>query len=277
MRAALFIITFALASVTTTYEQQSAPAAPVEDPCSAQLHATFDVATIKPSDKPAGGSSLRRRADSVTSSGVLRRLILFAYDLRDFQITGGPDWVNTQVWEISARVDPPDPDPMTLDDAGRQGLLDVERQRLRSLMADRFKLKCHMTTRELPIYELIPAKGGVKFTATTAPLEKQGSINANGGSRGEKLVATGIRFSDFVGYLSSETGRNVVDKTGLTGAGRYDMTLTFMPAMASAMDSDASGATIFTALEEQLGLKLVPAKGPVPVLVIDSVEKPSEN
>jgi len=100
-------------------------------------------------------------------------------------------------------------------------------------------------------------------------------MSSNGNNRSEELVATGILLSDLVRYLSSEVGRSIVDKTALTG--RYDMRMTFRPAMASAADSDASGATIFTALEEQLGLKLVPAKGPVKVLVIDSVEKPSEN
>ena len=211
---------------------------------------------------------MRRRSDSFTSSSVLRRLILFSYDLHEFQLTGGPDWVNTQVWEISARVDPPDPDPVSLDEAGRKKLLDLERQRLQSLMADRFKFKCHMTTKELPIYELVPAKGGTKLTPTTAPPEKQGSMSSTGNNRNEELVATGILLSDLVRYLSSEVGRSIVDKTALTG--RYDMKITFRPAMASAADSDASGATIFTALEEQLGLKLVSAKGPVKVLVIDS-------
>ena len=234
-----------------------------------------EVATIKPSDKSAGGSSLHRRSVSVASSGVLRRLILFSYDLRDFQITGGPDWVNTQVWEISAKVDPPDPDPLKLDEAERVKLIDTERQRIQALMADRFSFKCHMTTKELPIYELVAAKSGVKLTPTTAPLEKQGSMSSNGNNHSVKLVATGIRMDVLTRYLSSEVGRNVVDKTGLSGS--FDITMNWMPAMASAADSDTSGATIFTALEEQLGLKLVSAKGPVKVLVIDSVEKPSED
>lgn len=265
-----------LACIAAQAHTQAPASSAVEpDPCAAHPPVAFDVASIKPSDKPAGGSSLHRLPDSVTSSGVLRRLILFAYDLRDFQITGGPDWVNTQVWEISARVDPPDPDPATLDEAGRQGLLDAERQRLRSLMADRFQFKCHTITKELPIYELVTAKGGAKLTPTTASEHEQHSMSSNGNNRSVKLVAAGVTLRDITRYLSSEVGRNVVDKTGLTGS--YDIIMTFMPAMASAADSEASGATIFTALEEQLGLKLVPAKGPVPVLVIDSVEKPSDN
>lgn len=265
----------AVGLISLAHAQQPAIVAQAGDPCSAHSRAGFDVATIKPTDKPAGGSSLHRQSDSLTSSGVLRRLILFSYDLRDFQIAGGPDWVNTQVWEISAKVDPPDPDPMTLDEAGRRRLIDTERERIQSLMADRFKFKCHMTTKELPIYELVPAKGGAKLTPTTAPPEKQGSTSSNGNNHSVKLVATGIGMDGLTRYLSSEVGRSVVDKTGLTG--RYDITMTWMPAMASTTDSDASGATIFTALEEQLGLRLVSAKGPVNVLAIDSVERPSEN
>jgi uncharacterized protein (TIGR03435 family) len=120
-------------------------------------------------------------------------------------------------------------------------------------------------------------KSGAKLTATTAADEKRHSISSNGNGRKTELVATGVTLDELVRYeLSGEVGRTVVDKTGLTGS--YDITLMWMPAMASAVDADAaSGPTIFTALEEQLGLKLVPAKGPVPVLVVDSVEKASEN
>jgi uncharacterized protein (TIGR03435 family) len=124
---------------------------------------------------------------------------------------------------------------------------------------------------------LVQAKSGAKLAVTTASDEKRHSISSNGNSHKTDLVATGVTLDELVRYLlSGEVGRTVVDKTGLTGS--YDITLTWMPAMASAQDADAaSGPTIFTALEEQLGLRLVPAKGPVPVLVVDSVVKPSEN
>lgn len=267
----------ALACIAAQAHTQSpASSAAAPDPCAAHSPVAFDVASIKPSDKPAGGSSMHNRGDSLTWSGVLRRLILYAYDLRDFQVTGGPDWVSTQVWEVGAKVDPPEPDFATLDDAHRQEALDRSRQRLQSLLADRFHFQCHIAAKEVPIYELIPAKGGAKLTPTTVPLDKQGSMSSNGNDRSVKLVATGIGLSGLTRYLSSEVGRSVVDKTGLSGS--YDIAMTWMPAMASTQEGDAaSGPTIFTALEEQIGLKLVPAKGPVPVLVIDSVEKPSEN
>jgi uncharacterized protein (TIGR03435 family) len=205
-----------------------------------------------------------------------RRFIENAYGLRDFQVSGGPGWVNDASWEVQAKVDPPDPDYATLDEAGRQALIYSERQRLQSLLVDRFQFKCHIVAKELPIYELVAARGGAKLTPTTAAAEKRHSMSSNGNGHRANLVATGIGMDDAAKFLSSEVGRRVVDKTGLTGS--YDMTLTWIPAMASAADADAApGPTIFTALEEQLGLKLVPAKGPVQVLVIDSIEKPTEN
>jgi uncharacterized protein (TIGR03435 family) len=267
----------AVIALATLMQLAHAQQPTADGPCAAQPRATFDVATIKPSDKPAGGASMHTRRDSMISGGVLRRLILFGYDLRDFQVTGGPDWVNTQVWEIKATFDPPEPEEGTLDEAGRKAVQLREQQRVQSLLADRFHFKCHFTTKELPIYELVPTKSGAKLTATTASDEKRHSISSNGNGRKTDLVATGVTLDELIGHLlSNEVGRTVVDKTGLTGS--YDITLTWMPAMASAADTDAaSGPTIFTALEEQLGLKLMPAKGPVQVLVIDSVEKPSEN
>ena len=215
--------------------------------------------------------------DSMTSSGVLRRLIVFAYDMRDFQVTGGPDWVNTQVWEIHATIDPPENDIKPADDATRRILVERFSQRIRALLADRFQFKCHMTTKELPVYELVVAKGGPKFAETTAEPARRHSISSNGNSRKVDLKATGISMADATRSLSSEVERPVLDKTGM--AGLYDLQMTWAPATPTAQENDAgpAGPSIFTALEEQLGLKLVPAKGPVKVLVIDSVEKPSED
>src|SRR5437762_8873697 len=118
MRLTLISLVALACMVPLAYAQQATPAA--DDACSADPGATFEVATIRPSDKSAGGSNLHAEADSMISSGVLRRLILFAYDLRDFQVTGGPDWVNTQVWEIHAKIDPPETDMKPADDAVRQ-------------------------------------------------------------------------------------------------------------------------------------------------------------
>lgn len=275
MRLAIISLATCLSILPLVQAQQ--PAAAADDPCAAQERASFEVATIRPSDKSAGSSSMHAIRDGINATMSLRQFILRAYDLREFQLEGGPDWVNRSVYEVHAKISPPEPEGHTLDEAARKAVQLREQQRVQSLLADRFDFKCHFTTKELPIYELVPTKSGAKLTATSAADEKRHSISSNGNGRKTELVATGVTLDELVRYeLSGEVGRKVVDKTGLTG--NYDITLTWMPAMASTADADAaSGPTIFTALEEQLGLKLQPAKGPVPVLVIDSVEKPSEN
>jgi uncharacterized protein (TIGR03435 family) len=254
--------------------QQAATSSAVVDPCAAQSRASFDVATVKPSGESAGDSSMNTRLNSMSATMTARRLIENAYGLRDFQVSGGPGWVNDASWEVQAKIDPPE--PSNLDEAGRKAVGDRERQRLQSLLADRFQLKCHMTTKELPVYELVQARTGSKLTHTTAPDDKTHFIHSNGNARKVEFNATGISMTEAATSFSDAVGRTVIEKTGLTGS--YDLQLTYAPAMSTGQDADAAtGPTIFTALEEQAGLKLVSAKGPVQVLVIDSIEKPSEN
>jgi uncharacterized protein (TIGR03435 family) len=267
VRHALFAFLLVVAISPAT--AQSFPA-----PCVAGMRATFDVSTVKASQTSRGSSSMRIRPDSVTAIGTLRRLILTAYGLQDFQITGGPDWLNTATWEVAAKVDPPDPPPGRSDPAF-DAWNERRAQRLQSLVAERFGLKCHMTTKELPVYDLVVAKGGSKLTDTKAEEGKRGSTNVEG--RDGKNVGTfrGVPMKSLATMLSGGAGRLVLDKTGLTGS--YDFTMTWASDdRPAAADVDA-GPTLFTAVQEQLGLKLEPSKGPVEVLVIDSAEKPGEN
>jgi uncharacterized protein (TIGR03435 family) len=274
------LLGFGLLSVPLAFAQQStassAGSEAVPAPCVAGARATFDVSTVKASQTSSHSSSMRSMADSLTATGALRLMIMNAYGLRDFQITGGPDWVNTATWEVAAKIDPPDKAPPKADPA--YDAFNARRsQRLQSLLADRFGLKCHMVTKELPVYELVLAKGGSKLKETTAEEGKRGSTNIHGQDHKSTGTFTGITTKALAATLSGETGRTVVDKTGLTAS--YDFTLTWASDdQPTAADADtASGPTIFTALQEQLGLKLESSKGPVEVLVIDSVEKPGEN
>jgi uncharacterized protein (TIGR03435 family) len=241
--------------------------------------ASFDVSTVKASQTSSHSSSIRSRPDGITASGSLRRFIEVAYGLRDFQVTGGPDWVNTATWEIAAKIDPPDVAPAKTDTAAYDAWNARRMQRMQSLLAARFGLKYHMATKELPVYDLVPAKGGPKLKETTADEGKRGSTNVEGRGRKSQATFTGVTTKSLATSLSSEAGRMVLDKTGLTGT--YDFTLTWMtdaqPGAADADADTASGPTLFTAVQEQLGLKLEAAKGPVEILVIDSAEKPSEN
>jgi uncharacterized protein (TIGR03435 family) len=245
-------------------------------PCATGTRATFDVSTVKASQTSSGTSLIRSRADGVTANGSLRRLTQASYGLQDFQVTGGPDWVNTATWDITARIDPPDVAPSRAD-ADFVPWNERRLQRMQSLLAERFRLKCHMTTREMPVFELVLAKGGSKLKETTADESKRGATNVEGQGRKNQATFTGVTTKSLAAILSSEAGRMVLDKTGLTGS--YDFTLTWtkddQPTAANA--DGASGPTLFTAVQEQLGLKLESGKGPVDVLVIDSAEKPGEN
>jgi len=278
MRAWVAGIGFGLMLLPTVLAQQGTAAAALA-PCVAGARPSFDVSSVKPSQTSSNSSSMRSRPDGLTATGALKRLILNAYGLQDFQLSGGPDWVNTSTWEVAAKIDPPDTAPTKADMAAYDAWNERRMGRLQSLLADRFALKCHMTAKELPVYELIIAKSGSKLKETTAEEGKRGSMNVNGDSRKNQMVATGVDLKTLAKTLAGDVGRSVIDKTGL--AGSYDLTLAWaadtMRAGQPADTDAASGPTLFTAVEEQLGLKLVAAKGPVDVLVIDGVEKPGEN
>jgi len=233
------------------------------------------------------------------TNATLKMVVGVAYRVRDFQIFGGPNWVSTDRWNIEAKAEegsippparPPDPrvpDPLSL--------------MAQSLLEERFQLKMHRETRELPIYELLVAKGGSKMklsadqspempfkSGSPPPMPRPGEPAPRGMMRMGRggLETNGASISNFVIGLSQQLGRPVIDKTGL--AGFYDIKLQWTPELGQGpvppagseltpQSPDASGPSIFTAIQEQLGLRLESAKGPVEVLVIDSVQKPTEN
>jgi uncharacterized protein (TIGR03435 family) len=241
--------------------------------CALPTATAFDVATVKPSQRPSGSSSLGGTADTLTAAGSAFRLILYAYKLHDFQVSGGPNWLSTDTWDITAKVDQPPAGYNSLPNDARDA---VARQRLQAVLAQRFNLKCHFETKELPVYNLILAKGGSRLTPTPADAKNIGSLSSNGRNRARRIDGTGVSLPFITAILSQNIGRTVVDKTGLTGL--YTFTLTYVSDPDAASTDDAASApTIFTALEEQLGLHLESAKGPVPILVIDDIQKPSEN
>jgi uncharacterized protein (TIGR03435 family) len=139
---------------------------------------------------------------------------------------------------------------------------------LQSLLADRFKLRLHYETREQPIYELVVAKGGLKLK----PLPPDQRPGGGRFVRGE-IALNGRSVATLAHFLTQFAGRSVVDKTSL--AGNYDIDLKWTPD--DQQGTPDAGPTLFTALQEQLGLKLISAKGPVQVLVVDHAERPSEN
>ena len=207
----------------------------------------------------------------------MKMLLQFAFGLPETRIFGGPDWLSSIKFDVDAKADSSvDARMSTLssDDARQE-----KQKMVRALLADRDKLIDHMETRELPIYVLVPAKGGSKLQPSksngTTIDSWNNKIDVRGGDNTVTLLAE---------ELSKRLGRVVIDKTGIQG--RYDILLNWTPDDGAAPLSNGgsgisaatdSGPSIFTAIQEQLGLKLESQKGPVQVLVIDSIDMPSAN
>jgi uncharacterized protein (TIGR03435 family) len=248
----------------------------------------FDVASIKPSD-PNGGVSWRDLAGQSNYSGVtVKMLIMMAYHLRDFQLVGGPAWISSNRYDVSAKaptgiVDFP-ADPITATDKQRETFREQRQAMVRALLTDRFKLKTHTETQSLPIYVLTVAKDGPKLNNDGRgpnPDLKPGTMMFRDG----RISAVQIGVEYLAQTLAGTMDRIIVNKTGLKG--NYNIDLRWTPDRGVPTPPDAGGSapatlgqdapTIFTALREQLGLKLDSARGPVEVVVIDSVEIPAEN
>jgi uncharacterized protein (TIGR03435 family) len=219
----------------------------------------------------------------------LQDLIVQAYGLvLSDQIVGLPGWANSQRFDIEAKV--------AGDDTAAFHKLSLDQVRAmgRPILVDRFKFAGHEEKKVLPLYALVVAKDGSKLQpstlsgddrdARTGQIGMHRASNTNGAAPSmNELTARGVTMDRLESTLSQQgLGRVVLDNTGLTG--RYDFKLTWAPEIAAGTNStdtsgstETSGPSIFTAVSEQLGLKLEPQKGPVPVLVIDHVEVPSAN
>jgi bla regulator protein blaR1 len=255
------------------YVPQDAPSATPKE-TKKEVAKEFEVASIKPSDPSAHGMRFQiAPGGRLTASNVtVKMLVQQAYDVKSFQITGGPGWLGTEHYDIVAKgegaTSPDDFKPM-----------------LQALLTQRFHLTFHRESKELPIYALVVGKNGPKLTENTGGPGPQMSMG-----RGQ-LTGKKISMTMFATQLSNQLGRTVQDKTDLKG--NYDIKLEWTPdqnqpigpreAKEGGPDAppppvvDASGPTIFTALNEQLGLKLESQKGPVSMLILDSAEKASEN
>jgi uncharacterized protein (TIGR03435 family) len=193
----------------------------------------------------------------------LQVLVKVAFGItEDSRILGAPSWLKEIFYSIDAKV--------SGEDAAAYAKLSKEQRNLmlQALLADRLMLKSHRETRELPIYALVVAKGGLKMKEASPDEAALGTTRMRGNG---EIDVRASSLDSLPPYLARELDRPVVDKTGLTG--KYDFTLKFAPVQGAEPDSDA--ASIFTAIQEQLGLKLEPSHAPLDVLVIDHVLKPS--
>ena len=235
----------------------------------AQLPA-WDVVSVHPANPQHCTSvhTMRYSEDGMDAACVpLLFVIQQAYALlQPTLIFNAPEWVKTdRLWNINAKVAP--------EDATRYASLKASEKysMMRSVLADRFQMRAHMEHKEIPVYELVVAKGGPKLTSAPAEdaAKERISIRAPGDL---EAIHAGMGYLPIM--LNTEVGRAVLDKTGLIG--RYTFTLKYVPASEAAAD-EASGPSVFTAIQEQLGLKLQPAKAPMDVLVIDSIRQPAAN
>jgi len=248
----------------------SQPAAPSQSAQAPAELLDWDVISVKPIQEQncTQGSGWRPLTDGVTFfCAPLVVAIETAYGITEpSRIFGAPDWAkNSGFYDIDAKVAGED-----VAAYGKLASKDKNRM-LQSLLAERFRLKAQIEQREIPIYQLVLAKGGPKMKEATADEASKAAMMMHG--RG-KIDSIFMPLTSLPWILNSEVGRPVVDKTGLTG--KYDFTLDYVPAAKAAID-DSGGPSIFTALQEQLGLKLEPATAPMDVLVIDSVERPTAN
>lgn len=214
----------------------------------------FEVASIKPSEPGSRGPTFYNptRERFAIETITTKSLVAYAYDVRDFQISGGPKWFDSDEYDIVAKPQ---------GDASNERVLAMAR----GLLAERFNLKLHHESKEMSVLALTVAKGGLK-------LHPSGSTNGPEvrGGKG-RLIARNVTMGLLAAQLASRVlDRPVLDQTGV--AGEFDINLQWTPD-----DRPDRGPSIFTALEEQLGLKLVSQKGAVDVLVVDQVEKPSAN
>jgi uncharacterized protein (TIGR03435 family) len=201
----------------------------------------------------------------IARNETLKNLLSAAYGVKEYQIIG-PDWLNSERYDIIAKAEKP---------AGEAQLMRM----LQPLLAERFKVKLHRDKKEFTVYALAVDKNGPKIRES----RDQGDPNVNMGRT--HVTAQRTSLAQFADLLSLHTDRPVVDRTGL--AGNFDITLTWVPDAAAALPSaggensgrgNASDTTIFTAIREQLGLRLQAAKEPLEVLIIDHAEKvPIEN
>jgi uncharacterized protein (TIGR03435 family) len=229
-------------------------------PAAAQPLPRFEVASIHRNTNGSLNTNINVSDGGRLSivNGSLKTLIRNAYGILSFQLANEPNWIDTEMYDIEAKT-------------ATSGKIspDEFKSLLQSLLADRFHLKVHWETRESTVYALLLDKSGPKFTASL--VDEKSGMNTRKGPDKATMTGTAEPMKDLASNLGNQLGRFAVDKTGLTGT--YDFTFSWDPQSTA----DSTGPSLFTALRDQLGLRLESQKGPVELLVIDNADRPSEN
>lgn len=245
-------------------------------PAQSSVPTTYDVSTVRPSAPGNQGMSINfgsagLKADNVT----LEWIMTSAFHARVDQISGAPAWAKDKHFDIAAKLT--DTDEATLKK------MDAEQHRalLLALLVERFGLKYHVDTREMPTYDLVPAKGGLKLTPAVDSGVKDKEVN--GVCAGctywgdNEMKAHDIEVSGFAEMLAGQLGRSVHDGTGYSG--KIDVKLKWARDLDAkpASDEDATLLPLPQTMEREMGLHLAPTRGPVKVFVIDRLDEPSAN
>ena len=228
----------------------------------------FEAAAIRRNTAGAGGPELITEEGGMLSvrNFSVRTLVRLGWHLREVEVLGGPAWMDSEGYDVQAKGNPSATDAQL-------------RLMVQALLAERFQLVIHREMRELPVYAMIVGKNGPKIHESDANSRPDVKTTAS------RITAQKVRLSILAQLLSPMLDRPVLDRTGLDGRYDFDLQWSADGELATAKDAgarapgalDAAGASIFTAIQEQLGLRLETQKGPAEVLVVDRVERPSEN
>lgn len=256
----------------------------------------YEVSSVKPNKSGGGNISMRTTDDGLTVTNFpLQRIVQTAFGVPEYLISGAPAWINSENFDIDAKMDGTTADALKKLSAEDRRL--ARQHMLQALLMDRFKLTFHRESKELPVYWLTIAKNGPKFheakpgddyaNGIPVPTGRSGAglMTLGGGDGTQTVTAQAVPIANLERSLAVFVGRPVLDKTALTGL--YDFTLTYTPdpgqlqglagGAPGSQPSDPESPTLFTAVQEQLGLKLESGKGPVEIIVFDHIERPSGN
>jgi len=257
----------------------------------------YEVVSVKPSKPGTSSGYTMNTPDGYTAKGTLLRILVdYAYGIMDDErLSEAPSWISSQRFDVDAKMDGSVAE--ALQKMSKDERVLARQQMLQALLADRFKLTVHRETKQLSIYTLVIAKNGSKLKEAkpddTYPNGIKGpdgralsnAVRMEMSTGGLTMTGQAVSITYLARTLSQQVRRIVVDKTDL--AGSYDFSLQFMPEQGGLRaapgdtsplpSSDPSGPSLFTAVQEQLGLKLESGKGPVEIIVIDRIERPSGN
>ncbi len=259
----LLVITAVVAAASVAAVAAAAATAQELSPMAATADPAFEVATIKLSDPNGGSSGFQTSGHRVlVLNESVTSMLMFAYGVQRKQVVNTPSWLETDHFDVAG-----------IPDIAGEPNVEQYRVMVRKLLADRFHLQFHRDQREMSIYVLSVGKSGSKLTPSASNPQAGQDQTGNGGAINDWRL-TNNSMPEFTKFLETQLDRPVVDGTGLTG--KYDFRLKWASEQAQEADPNTP-PTLFTAIQEQLGLKLQPTRGMAEVLVVSHVDRPSAN